>query len=298
MKRLAFMVAITILSNVFGSGIVVEIISPSYGETFHVRNVTVYGYAEACCNDRLVNLTWTHSWQNGSITGEIKLDFIVYYEFKIDISLYPGKNLFEITANSYSGNKASTEIEIYYDGPLAEANGPYYGYVLEEINFDGFAYGGKEPYTFLWDFGDGCVAYEKNPKHAYINPGFYNISFKVTDSNGYSDTNYTLTVISKREENPPIIEIKNPKNWIYMNGNKIIPFFIPLIVGSINIEADANDDTGISFVEFYMDENLLCKIYSPPYSFEWSGKGYHEIEAIAYDLSMNKANCSVALIAI
>ncbi|MEM2258735.1 MAG: PKD domain-containing protein [Candidatus Thermoplasmatota archaeon] len=297
MKKLAC-ILIILLSNFFGSGVVVEIVNPSYGETFHVRNITVYGYAQACCNDKLVNLTWLHSWENGSIAGEIKLDFIVYYEFKIDILLYPGKNLFEITANSYSGNKDSAKIEIYYDGPLAYANGPYYGYVFEEINFEGFAYGGKEPYTFFWDFGDGNCSNERNPKHVYIHHGFYNISFKVIDSNGYSDINHTFAVISKKEENPPIVEIKNPKNWIYINGNKIIPFFIPLIVGSINIEANAYDDTGISFVEFYMDKNLLCRLYSPPYSFELNEKGYHEIEAIAYDLSMNKGNCSIALIAI
>ncbi|MBC7129130.1 MAG: PKD domain-containing protein [Thermoplasmatales archaeon] len=298
MKRLTCIIAIILLSNVFGSGIFIEITNPSYGEVFHVRNITFCGYAEACCNDKLVKLAWTHQWDNGSISDEMKLDFITYYEFRIDILLYPGKNLFEITANSYSGNKASAKVEVYYDGPLADANGPYYGYVLEEINFDGFTYGGSEPYIFLWDFGDGCVAYEKNPRHSYISSGFYNISFKVTDSNGYSDINHTFAVISKREENPPVIEITNPKNWIYINGNKIIPFFIPLIVGSINIEANAYDDTGISSVEFYMDENLLCKIYSPPYSFEWSGNGYHEIEAIAYDLSMNKANCSINLLAI
>ncbi|MBC7080907.1 MAG: PKD domain-containing protein [Thermoplasmatales archaeon] len=298
MKRLTFILAIIIFGNGIGSGVIVEIISPSNGEIFHVRNVTIHGIAQACCNDKLIQLIWEHKWDNGSLSGEIKLDFIFYYEFNIDILLYPGKNLFEITAISYSGNKASAKVEIYYDGPLADANGPYYGYVLEEIEFKGFAYGGSEPYTFLWYFGDGNFSNEINPKHAYMKEGFYNIIFKVIDSNGYSDVNHTFVFISKREENPPYVEIINPKNWIYINGNKIIPFVIPLIIGNVTIEANAYDDSGISFVEFYMDKSILCSLYSPPYSFEWSGKGYHEIEAVAYDLSMNKANYSISLLAI
>ena len=298
MKKIACFILLAALFHADFSGISVEIISPSYGEVFHVRNITVYGFAQACCNDKLVKLIWTHKWENGNLSGEINLDFIFYYEFRINILLYPGKNIFEIEAKSFSGNSAKAKVEIFYDGPLADANGPYYGYVLEEIFFNGSAYGGKEPYNWLWDFGDGCFAYEKNPKHAYIESGFYNVSFKVTDSNGYSDINYTFVIISKKEENPPNIEIVNPESWIYINGFKTIPFFIPLIIGNVIIEANAYDDTGISFVEFYMDKNFLCRLYSPPYSFEWEGKGYHEIEGIAYDLSMNKANCSIKLIGI
>lgn len=298
MEEIAFAITLILFGNVIGSGVIVEIINPSNEEIYHVRNITVYGIAQACCNDKLVQLIWKHEWINDSVSGEIKLGFIPYYEFRIDIILYPGENLFEITAISYSGNKASAKVRIYYDGPLADANGPYYGYILEEIDFKGFAYGGAEPYTFLWDFGDGNFSNEINPKHTYMGAGFYNISFNVTDSNGYSDVNHTFVFISKREENPPYVEIINPKNWIYVNGNKIIPFFIPLIIGNVTIEANAHDDSGINFVEFYIDKNLVCKLYSPPYSFEWNRKGYHEIEVIAYDLSMNKANCSITLLAI
>lgn len=44
--------------------------------------------------------------------------------------------------------------------------------------------GGKLPYTYLWDFGDGVTSTKQNPVHNYINAGYYDVLLTVTDDLG------------------------------------------------------------------------------------------------------------------
>ena len=53
---------------------------------------------------------------------------------------------------------------------------------IDEINFYDLSVGNIVNYT--WDFGDGCFAYEKNPKHRYADDGTYEVKLKVRDENG------------------------------------------------------------------------------------------------------------------
>lgn len=46
---------------------------------------------------------------------------------------------------------------------------------------------GREPLTYLWDFGDGSTSAIKNPSHTYRNNGEYAVSLTVTNAYG-SDT--------------------------------------------------------------------------------------------------------------
>lgn len=46
--------------------------------------------------------------------------------------------------------------------------------------------GGKKPFTYAWDFGDGQTSGEANPTHAYGRRGSYKVSLTVTDSRGWS----------------------------------------------------------------------------------------------------------------
>jgi PKD repeat protein len=42
--------------------------------------------------------------------------------------------------------------------------------------------------SYLWDFGDGGSSTQANPNHTYAAAGTYQVSLKVTDGNGVSDT--------------------------------------------------------------------------------------------------------------
>ncbi|MBC7129528.1 MAG: PKD domain-containing protein, partial [Thermoplasmatales archaeon] len=52
-----------------------------------------------------------------------------------------------------------------------------------------------EAKNYTWNFGDGNVSYEKNPKHAYSREGRYRVWLKVYDGLAYWEKNYTIDVI-------------------------------------------------------------------------------------------------------
>ncbi|MCX6665222.1 MAG: FG-GAP-like repeat-containing protein, partial [Euryarchaeota archaeon] len=54
---------------------------------------------------------------------------------------------------------------------IADAHGPYTGTTGQSISFTGTVTGGKRPYTWLWDFGDGRNSTEQNTTHIYSSPG-------------------------------------------------------------------------------------------------------------------------------
>lgn len=64
----------------------------------------------------------------------------------------------------------------------ADAGGDYTAEVNETIQFTGSAWGGVEPYTWYWDFGDGATATVQNPMHAYTQEGTYEVVLTVTDA--------------------------------------------------------------------------------------------------------------------
>ncbi len=77
------------------------------------------------------------------------------------------------------------------------------------------------------------------------------------------------------------IDIVKPENAIYIKNRKIIPFFMPIIIGKIDIEVIA---TGVSKVEFYIDDKLKFTDYDKPYKWQWNefSFGRHTIKVIGY----------------
>lgn len=69
--------------------------------------------------------------------------------------------------------------------------------------------GGKGPYTYLWNFGDGTTSSEKNPAHTYISGGVYSLSLKVTDKKG------------KQAFLTDQVRIRNPKIFVSANQDII-----------------------------------------------------------------------------
>lgn len=56
--------------------------------------------------------------------------------------------------------------------------------VGEESPFVSMAKGGKDPYQYTWDFGDGQASHLQNVTHVYTKEGSYRVLLSVTDSSG------------------------------------------------------------------------------------------------------------------
>jgi hypothetical protein len=125
-------------------------------------------------------LTWTeysyslddYDWQEiyiGVHCNSIDSWFLMVDDFSVTGSLYP-------------------PLEI-------DAGGPYEVFEGESIQFQGSASGGLEPYSYLWDFGNGDTSDELNPVYTYPEIGTYDVTFTVTDSaEQVADDQTTATV--------------------------------------------------------------------------------------------------------
>jgi len=81
--------------------------------------------------------------------------------------------------------------------------------------------------NYTWDFGDGNISYEQNPKHAYSNYGLYTVTLTVKDDKG------CITIVSKEimvslpslpaGENPPT-DPDEDGLFEDLNGNEIVDF--------------------------------------------------------------------------
>lgn len=92
--------------------------------------------------------------------------------------------------------------------PLScDANGPYEGNVMEDIEFDGTVTGGIPPYEFLWEYGDGNTSDgDPHPTHNYANAGNYTVILTVTDSENDTASDTTWALING-PPNPPTITV-------------------------------------------------------------------------------------------
>jgi PKD repeat protein len=81
----------------------------------------------------------------------------------------------------------SIKIVVYPVNVTAAANLPC-GVAPLNVIFTGDAVGGKPPFTWAWDFGDGGTSVQQNPSHSYLAVGNYTAHVTATDSLGVSGT--------------------------------------------------------------------------------------------------------------
>ncbi len=154
-------------------------------------------------------------------------------------------------------------------GPLrGEAGGPYSGLASDTpVQFNGLAFGGVPPYTYLWDFGDGNISTEQNPSHLYRDVGTYNITFTITDDDGNISNDTTTATLTY---GPPTVWYIKPEQALYIANLRICNFPSTLILGKITVQADASHPLiGIDRIEFYIDFELQAVDYTPPYTWTW-----------------------------
>jgi PKD repeat protein len=85
--------------------------------------------------------------------------------------------------------------------PVADANGPYSGWVGETIIFDGTGSTGTI-INYTWDFGDGDKGYGVIPTHVYSSPGTYPVTLAVLSGAYEMDTDTTYAYIYEHNYAP------------------------------------------------------------------------------------------------
>jgi PKD repeat protein len=101
-----------------------------------------------------------------------------------------------------------TKVTVYSPDTLfADAGGPYYGIVGEDIYFIGTVIGGVAPYLYIWDFGDESpLSIDQNTDHIYEEVGNYSLTLTVIDDEGKSDENIVEVIIVEPQEDEVIIK--------------------------------------------------------------------------------------------
>jgi len=87
-------------------------------------------------------------------------------------------------------------------------------------------------------------------------------------------------------EQPEIIITKPIENYLYFNGQEIIPMPMTVIIGDIDVEAKINGISGdIEKVEFYLDGELQATDNEEPYVWSWDKPDFikHTLSATAYN---------------
>jgi PKD repeat protein len=114
-----------------------------------------------------------------------------------------------LTVYDYKGAIATdtSQVTVHNEEVMViNAGGPYNAVIDQPIFFKATAYGGKAPYGYLWDFGDGGIGATANPFHIYNEPGTYTVTLTVTDSENEEQTTTTQVSVDNAESNELVIK--------------------------------------------------------------------------------------------
>jgi hypothetical protein len=169
--------------------------------------------------------------------------------------------------------------------------------------------------TFSGNYSVGSLDYENLKVIAVIfnSTGHTAYSDPPTDKNEftahYADAvNATYVVMGTRNLPPEVGIISPQKGKIYLRGNLFLQFLYKntllrhaWLIGKATIDAYAKDDSGIAKVEFYVNDNLVATLTSPPYNWTvpfkiikrpWIPQTY-TIMVKAYDNTNKTATASI-----
>ena len=100
---------------------------------------------------------------------------------------------------------------------------------------------------------------------------------------------YSATITA--DNTVPELSIIKPENGLYLFNRRFLPLGRTIIFGPITIEIDADDTSGISKVEFYVDNELEETVIDDPFDWYMNLRllRKHNLKIIAYDHAGNTA---------
>ncbi len=290
--------------------VVVDSLQPGYGYWVYLYQNTTYELSGTELTDNLViNIEVSDNllgWVNSlNVTAKQICQSIQYCESisipndtiddfdDIEYTTYTvgeSQNNFEVVqgmgfwvcvsqSSEWNVSESAEEINVNEENifPVADAGGPYIGYVSETILFNGSKSYDLSGFivNYTWNFGDGNIGYGILIEHSYSDVGDYIVNLTVTDNNGLVDHNLTYSRITKKEKP----SVGNGKTHSGSN-NYVPPNLIPNeFEGEESIDSDETED------EEVLDEPSQEKINNPPVAKASINKEESEKNCIIFDAS-------------
>ncbi|RLB58690.1 MAG: hypothetical protein DRI34_04105 [Deltaproteobacteria bacterium] len=118
-----------------------------------------------------------------------------------------GEYTISCTASDADGKtaSASTTLLVYAPLEVQVTADPAEGLAPLLVKFSSTASGGKPPYTYLWDFGDGASGEGAATSHLFIITGLFEVTLTVSDSLGNSASGSSSVAVA--DDHTPVASI-------------------------------------------------------------------------------------------
>src|ERR687892_563848 len=167
-----------------------------------------------------------------------------------------------LTITDENGEEASDNLEITVNEPSPTIAEPLTAEIISNstegvapatFEFQANLTGGTEPYTYLWDFGDGSEeSDEQTVLHTFEEAGIYNVTLTATDTD---DQDASASIEISVEEAPPALP--------------------PTIAEPLTVGIISNSTEGVAPATFEFEANITGG--TEPYAISWNfGDGSEE----------------------
>ena len=178
--------------------------------------------------------------------------------------------------------------------PVAEINGPYNGYVGQEIIFN--SAGSYDPdedeLIYNWDFGDNSTKDGTNPHHTYKKEGNFTVLLTIIDSEDNKDTDETYVHIEKNQSKKDTVNDteEDTKKESKTLDNKDLSEIIEGKFSSENIAENDTLEVNINKKNYYLidiDDDGLFDIFYNKKNKNHTNLSYLSKEIILIDINGN-----------
>jgi|GEM_PF-407965 len=137
--------------------------------------------------------------------------------------------------------------------------------------------------AYAWSFGDGASGSGATVSHTYASGGTRTVTLTVTDTTGQSDS-VSQQVSTCNDSLAPSVTVTAPADGAY-------------VWGTLTIQANASDASGVDRVEFRVGGSLRCTDTAAPYKCTVNVDGFNSglktLKARAYDVCGNSRQDTV-----
>ncbi len=147
-----------------------------------------------------------------------------------------------------------------------------------------------------WNFGDGSTSGWLGPypsgssccvMHAWATEGVFEVRVRLRDDEGAVSGWYVVCNITIDGSAPALSLVRPDGRRVYLGDRLSFPFILTVLVGSVTVEATAQDPvSGVARVEFLVDGVVASIDESAPYEMVWEHgwmEGRHKLRVAAYD---------------